>query len=84
MAIDHDAGPPPWLQLAAILRDRIRTGALAGRLPSEKTLGQEYGLAIGTVRKATRALREEGLIVTVRGWGSYTAGTAPGREEPGG
>lgn len=69
--IDHQAGEPPWVQLAAILRDRIRCGEITGRLPSERTLGQEYGLAIGTVRKAVSALRDEGLIHTVRGWGSF-------------
>ncbi|HEX4661909.1 MAG TPA: GntR family transcriptional regulator [Streptosporangiaceae bacterium] len=71
--IDDDAGQPPWMQLAGILRDRIASGEISGRLPSERTLSQEYGLAIGTVRKAISKLRDEGLIVTVRGWGSFTA-----------
>jgi DNA-binding GntR family transcriptional regulator len=61
------------MQLAGILRDRIASGEISGRLPSERTLSQEYGLAIGTVRKAISKLRDEGLIVTVRGWGSFTA-----------
>lgn len=69
--IDRDGGPPPWMQLAAILRARITRGELAGKLPSEKTLGQEYDVAIGTVRKAVAALRDEGLVRTERGWGTY-------------
>lgn len=73
MTIDRDGGPPPWMQLAAILRARIASGDLSGLLPSEKRLGQEYGVAIGTVRKAIAALREEGLVYTLRGWGSFTA-----------
>ena len=32
---------------------------------------------MGTVRKAVKLLRDEGLIETVPGWGSYTRG-APG------
>lgn len=75
--IDLSAALPPWMQLAAILRGQIASGALTGRLPSEKTMSQEYGLAIGTVRKAVRALRDEELIVTVRGWGSYVAPSEP-------
>lgn len=68
--IDPDAGQPPYRQLAAILRQRIEAGELAGRLPGERYLAQEYGVALGTVRKAIGLLREEGLIETAHGWGS--------------
>jgi DNA-binding GntR family transcriptional regulator len=73
VTVDHEHGPPPWMQVAAILRDRIRRGEITGKLPSETTLAQEYDVAKGTVRKALAALREEGLVSTVRGWGSYVA-----------
>lgn len=65
---------PPYRQLAAILRGQIERRELVGRLPGEKHLMQEYGLALGTVRKAVKLLRDEGLIETVPGWGSYTRG----------
>lgn len=70
MSIDHDSGLPPWRQLAAILRGQIERGELVSRVPSEKTLSQEYGIAHATVRKALALLREEGLIETHPGWGS--------------
>lgn len=72
MSIDRAAGPPPWRQLRDILRARITSGELSGRLPSERHLGQEYGVAVETVRKAIRALREEGLVYTEHGWGTFT------------
>lgn len=69
--IDREAGPPPWRQLAAILRARIRAGEFDGsRLPSQRYIADQYGLAVGTVRKALGLLEEEGLISTERGWGS--------------
>jgi DNA-binding GntR family transcriptional regulator len=71
MEIDHGSATPPYRQLAAILRARIGAGEITGRLPGEKTLMQESGLALTTVRKAVRVLRDEGLIETVPGWGSY-------------
>ncbi|HUY45112.1 MAG TPA: GntR family transcriptional regulator [Streptosporangiaceae bacterium] len=78
--IDYDSGIPPYRQLAAILRTQIGAGKITGRFPTDKTLMQEYGLAIGTVRKAVALLREEGLIETARGWGSRVL---PPEERPG-
>jgi GntR family transcriptional regulator len=40
-------------------------------VPSKRTLQQEYGVAGGTIDKAVAILREEGLVQTVTGRGSY-------------
>ena len=74
VTIDPGQATPPYRQLAAILREQIASGEISGRMPGEKALMQEYGLAHGTVRKAIAVLREEGLIETTPGWGSYTTG----------
>ena len=73
MSIDRDGPTPVYVQLAAILRERIEAGDYApGRaLPSETTLMQEHGLARETVRKAVRVLRDEGLVQIVQGRGAY-------------
>jgi GntR family transcriptional regulator len=75
VTIDLDQPVPPYRQLAAILRGKIASGDLSGRLPSEKTLMQEYHLAHGTVRKALALLRDEGLVQTTPGWGTYVVTT---------
>ena len=69
--IDRDTPDPPWVQLAAILRSRIACGEITSRLPGERALQQEFGLAPVTIRKAVRQLREEGLVRTTPGWGTY-------------
>ena len=74
VSIDHGAADPPYRQLAAILRGRIESGEITARLPGEKDLQQEYGLALATVRKAVKVLRDDGLVRTVPGWGTYVAG----------
>lgn len=71
MVIDYDAADPPYRQLAAILRARIESGEITTRLPGERHLQQEFGMALVTVRKAVRLLRDEGLVRTEAGWGTF-------------
>ena len=69
--IDRDSHVPPWVQLAEILRERIRKGEITNRLPGERSLQQEFGLAPVTIRKAVRKLAEEGIVQTTPGMGSF-------------
>lgn len=71
--IDHEGPEPVYRQLAAILRAQIESGELrSGRpIPSERTLTQRYGVAVGTVKKAVEVLRSEGLVQTVIGRGIF-------------
>jgi GntR family transcriptional regulator len=83
--IDYDSAEPPYRQLAAILRARIEAGEITTRLPGERALQQEFGMAIVTVRKAVRVLRDEGIVRTTPGWGTYVIepgkpDTKPGHE----
>ena len=71
VSIDYDSATPPYQQLAAILRGRIEAGQVTARLPGEKSLQEEFGLALATVRKAVKVLRDDGLVRTVPGWGTY-------------
>jgi GntR family transcriptional regulator len=71
--IDHEGPQPVYQQLAAILRAQIESGELrSGRpVPSERTLTQRYGVAVGTVKKAVEVLRAEGRVHTVIGRGIF-------------
>lgn len=75
--VDHDAADPVWLQMAAILLARIRSGVYPPRrvMPSEVHLVQEFGVARGTARKAVALLAEKGHVRTVQGRGTYVADT---------
>ena len=79
MSVDHFDATPLYLQLAAILRQAITSGELAPRalMPSESYLMGQHGVSRGTVRRALGMLREEGLIQTFPGRGTFVA---PGRK----
>lgn len=64
-----------WVQIRDELKARILNGTYRpGQVvPSEVTLVQEFGVARNTLRKAIKALRDEGLITTVPHLGSFVA-----------
>ncbi|MGW1801521.1 GntR family transcriptional regulator [Streptomyces sp. NPDC001984] len=77
--IEFDPTRPKWVQIADVIRQRIQSGEYPPRsLISEVQMEAEFGVARATVRKVTAQLREEGLIVTTPGLGSFVA--APGQD----
>ncbi|WP_405409115.1 GntR family transcriptional regulator [Streptomyces decoyicus] len=70
----HDPRPP-YQQAADEIRGDIEAGRLkpGQQLPSHRELQERFNIANMTARSALRVLREEGLIYTVQGRGSYVA-----------
>jgi DNA-binding GntR family transcriptional regulator len=62
-----------WAEIAEEIRGQIRSGRLpvGSRLPGERLLCEEFGAALGTVRRAVRELKEEGLLGVVPAKGTY-------------
>jgi DNA-binding transcriptional MocR family regulator len=58
---------PLYEQAASILRARIESGDIRTRLPSVRTITEEYGVSHVTAEHAIALLRHEGLVVTVIG-----------------
>ena len=75
MRIDPDSPEHPYVQLAGLLRERIASGDIGPRVPSIKELGDETGLSAATVKRALGLLRDDGVIVTVPGRGTFVAGS---------
>jgi DNA-binding FadR family transcriptional regulator len=83
--ISRDSGEPPWMQLRDALREAILSGELTGRLPSAGRIGAEQdGMAANTVSKALRALRDEGLVTSRKGWGWFVVPESERPASPGG
>ncbi|MFC8236830.1 GntR family transcriptional regulator [Streptomyces sp. NPDC096354] len=70
---------PRWRQVAEVIRQRIADGTYAPRtrVPSVLQLQAEFGIAAATGQKVHRALREDGLIYTEPGLGSFVARPLP-------
>jgi GntR family transcriptional regulator len=71
VTVDHDSAVPLYLQVAGLLRARIESGELHSRVPSLKTIAQEYGVSHVTAEKAVQVLKDEGLVEVVIGKGIY-------------
>ena len=72
VTIDAGSPVPVYRQLAEILRAKITSGELAPRSRlSVRSLMREYEVSQASVTHALAILREESLIVSVVGKGSY-------------
>ena len=71
MIINPESPEYPYVQVAAMLRERIVSGEITSVLPSLTDLTQETGLAPNTIRRAIKILRDEGLVYTVPGRGTF-------------
>jgi GntR family transcriptional regulator len=72
-----------YREVAADIRARIRSGTLAPgeQLGSLRAMGEEYGIAVNTLRDALRLLRDEGLVETLPGKGSFVTGVPAAPED---
>ena len=64
-----------YVQVADHIAARIEAGEFPPetRLPPERELADEYGVAYNTLRRSMDVLRERGLVITLRGHGNYVA-----------
>lgn len=71
--LDHEADRPLYRQVADQLEERIASGTLRPGfpLPAEKAIQSEFGVSRTTVRQAMAVLRDAGLVITRRAFGTY-------------
>ena len=70
---------PKWEQIADVIRQRIADGTYPprSRVPSVQQIVTETGVAVDTAQKVLANLREQGVIYTVRGLGSFVVDHPP-------
>jgi DNA-binding GntR family transcriptional regulator len=77
--LDPMSARPLYVQLTDVIAKKTNSGELAPDrpIPSGNHLAEEYGVARLTARRTAQELRERGLIVTVRGKGSFVVEQPP-------
>lgn len=86
MAIGSDDSRPASLQVAATLRSEIVSGKLSpgDKLPSIRNLAERFGVAPMTANSAIDILRNDGLVYTSPGRGTFVRSVPrePETDEP--
>ncbi len=73
ISINNNSGVPIYEQIKEQIKDNIinNNDIDSNSLPSIRTLSNEIGISVMTVKKAYDDLLDEGFIVTIPGKGSY-------------
>jgi len=71
---------PKYMQLREVLLREIAAGRLrvGDRLPPERVLAQDLGVAVGTLRKTLAQLQKDGVIARLQGSGNYVKDAGQG------
>lgn len=77
--LNPDDPRAPYLQVAGGLRAAISSGEYGpgAQLPTYQELAEAWGVAINTAKSAVMLLRDEGLVVTQHGKGSFVRTQTP-------
>ena len=77
--LNPDSPVPLYVQAADYLTARITSGDLpvGARLPAERDLAEQWGIAYQTVRRTMRELRDRGLVASVVGKGTFVTSETP-------
>jgi GntR family transcriptional regulator len=73
LPLNRGAEQPVYRQLQDLIRGSITSGAwkLGSAIPTEKAFAQQFGVARMTVRQALDGLIRDGLLIRIRGRGTF-------------
>src|SRR2546421_7165822 len=73
LRLDPDDVRPPYAQVVDALRREIEQGVLppGAKLPTHQELVSQYGVSVGTIKRALGELQGAGLIISRQGQGAY-------------
>ncbi|MFJ8912045.1 GntR family transcriptional regulator [Amycolatopsis sp. NPDC102389] len=77
--LDPNDSRPPYVQVTERLRALIYGGTYGPgtKLPSLPNLVEQFGVSVGTIKRALGQLQDDQVIVTRQGQGSYVRASLP-------
>ncbi|GAA3657884.1 hypothetical protein GCM10022267_50020 [Lentzea roselyniae] len=83
--MSETVGVAAYQRVVNTIKAAIRGGSLAvgDRLPGNRALADEHGVALGTLQKALKVLQDEGWLVTTPTVGTFVK-AIPDQDERGG
>lgn len=81
LPLDREAPTPLHEQISSAIRREVMAAAWPAhmRLPAEPDLAASLAVSRGTIRRALKSLRDAGLLVQVRGRGTFVTSAAIGQ-----
>ena len=73
----REEAPDSSDDIYATLRAQILDGTLRGRLPTREILAERHGVSVWTIGRVITRLRNDGLVVTRGGNGTWVARREP-------
>src|SRR5260221_12920247 len=73
---------PLYLQVHDVIKQRILDRICRDRIPAEYDLALEFGVSYDTMRRAVQILKDEGLLGSKRGYGTFITLPAGDDEKP--
>jgi GntR family transcriptional regulator len=70
---DQRQSTPPYKRIAAELRPEIEALSPGEQAPSVTAVAERFSVSRNTAIRALKLLKDEGLITTEQGWGSFRA-----------
>lgn len=71
-----------YVQVANAIAARIQSGEISSRLPAERELARQLGVAYQTVRHGIALLRQRGIVITRHGRGNFVTPSDQARPPP--
>jgi DNA-binding transcriptional regulator YhcF (GntR family) len=71
ITIDVTSPVYPYVQIADQLREAIARGEITYTVPSLWDIARDAGVSYNTVRRAFKILKDEGVIETIPGRGTF-------------
>lgn len=71
--MNRDLDAPKYIEVKNIIKKKILSGEISGKLPGERILAEQFGYSYMTIRNAVNELVNDGLLYRIERKGTYVS-----------